>query len=165
MPRRAPGPPFWVPGGSWTSLLGFFGSNVAPQRPPGRLLEDFGAHLGGHFEPKINEIWCWISMCFRDDFWRGFGVVLVLFLWLFRSPKDPRIGKGYFSEMLVLHKEFNCFQRLWAPFWVPKMIKSSTGIRSRFQFGFWRFKDHFWDPFWSTNHLKIKPDFLSFSGR
>ena len=25
MPRRAPGPPFWVPGGSWTSLLGFFG--------------------------------------------------------------------------------------------------------------------------------------------
>jgi hypothetical protein len=56
VPRRAPGPPFWVPRGGWTSLLGFFGSNVAPQRAPGRLLEEFGAHLAGHFEPKINEI-------------------------------------------------------------------------------------------------------------
>ena len=56
VPRRAPGPPFWVRRGGWTSLLGFFGSNVAPQRAPDRILEEFGAHYGGHFEPKFNEI-------------------------------------------------------------------------------------------------------------
>ena len=83
MPRRAPGPPSWVPGGGWTSLLGFFGSNVAPQRPPGRLLEDFGAHLGGHFEPKINEIKAYIPMCFGDillkGFWNDFGATFMTF--------------------------------------------------------------------------------------
>ena len=56
--QRGPGPSFWVPRRPWTTLLGLLGSHVAPQCPPGRFLEDFGAHFWSHFEPKINEIRC-----------------------------------------------------------------------------------------------------------
>ena len=52
VPRRGRGPPFGVPGGVWTSLLGFFRSHVAPQWLPGRFLEDFGRQFGVILKPK-----------------------------------------------------------------------------------------------------------------
>ena len=55
VPQRGPGPPFWVPRVGGTSVLGLFGSHVAPQCPPGRFLEVFGTHLMGYFEPEIHD--------------------------------------------------------------------------------------------------------------
>ena len=46
--------------------------------PPGRFVEDIGIHLGGHFDPQILDFWCWFPICFRNVFWRGFGMFLGL---------------------------------------------------------------------------------------
>ena len=72
--RRGPGPPFWVPGG-WTSLLGLFGSHVAPQSPPGRLLEDFGAHLGAKtmIKRKRDDLWKYLFHICNIAVFRGGG--------------------------------------------------------------------------------------------
>ena len=68
------------PRGELDLPLGLLWSNVAPQRPPGRLLEDFGAHCGGHFELKICEILVLFfdvfPGCLLEGFWSVSGVVL-----------------------------------------------------------------------------------------
>jgi len=58
VPRRGPGPPFWGPRGGLDLPFEPLWVPCGPTVPPGSILEDFGGHLGGHFELKICEIWC-----------------------------------------------------------------------------------------------------------
>ena len=83
-----------VPRRGWTSLLGLLGSHMAPQWPQGRFFEVFRFLLGGHFGGEIDEKWGGVSMCFRDSFWMGFGVISGLFWETFKCQNDAQKEKG-----------------------------------------------------------------------
>ena len=102
VPQRGPGPPFWGPRGGrdlpFEPLWVPYGSTV----PPGSILKVFGRHFGSHFEFQICEIWCRFSICFRDVFGKGFGLVLGLFWKTFWCQNDDQKEKGRFVEIVVL---------------------------------------------------------------
>ena len=103
-----------APEGPWTSVLVprggldlLFGSirvPCGPKCPPGRFIDDFGAHFGGHLDSKIYQIWCRVWMCFRDILLSGFRVVLDMFWETCWCQNDDQKAKGGFVEMLVLLK-------------------------------------------------------------
>ena len=65
-------------------------------------MDDFGAHVGGHLESKICQIWCRFWMCFRDDLLSGFRAVLGMFWETCWCQNDDQKAKGGFVEMIVL---------------------------------------------------------------
>ena len=75
VPPRSRGPPFWGSKRGWTSLLGFFGSHVAPQCPRVDFWKIWGFIFVHHLESKNRVILVLVfgmfSKCFLECFWMG----------------------------------------------------------------------------------------------
>ena len=84
IPQRAPGPPFWVPGGGLDLPFGSLWVPCGPTVVPGSILGGFRDTFRGSFgAPNLRNllfIFDVFSGCFLERCWSGSGAVLGDFL-------------------------------------------------------------------------------------
>ena len=105
--------------------------HMSPQCPPNRFSDYFGSNLETSLKAKIEKRITRFCFFFESRLRWDLGWCWGCLARLCWCTKDPRNGKGYFSEMLVLHLESNCLQGLWDPFRGIRSEEKDNGLRSR----------------------------------
>ena len=141
MPRGSLDLRFWSQVGAWTYFWGSFGPILPHSAPPGRCVNSFGVHFGGHFGskscPNVVLICDVFSRCFLEGSRRGFGVVLGDFVVPKRctNGKGTMCGNGCFSYVISTFSEVvgsiwgakKREQQSRSPIWIPSRLCGHFG--------------------------------------